>query len=187
MIARRTLLNNLALLSAIGVMPLVDMAPAMAEEWEEIPLWPGQAPGRGGVTGPEKLGGEGAGFGAVSNISTPRMRVYRPAKANGAAVIICGGGGYFRIQLWKESTPVARWLQARGFTVFELIYRLPNDGWDAEVPFMDARDEDRPHPGRRIWHRSAANRYHGFLRRRPPCRVHRIAAATPSVCRIRHI
>jgi acetyl esterase/lipase len=139
MIARRTLLNNLALLSAVGVMPLVDMAPAMAEEWEEIPLWPGQAPGRGGVTGPEKLGGEGAGFGAVSNISTPRMRVYRPAKANGAAVIICGGGGYFRIQLWKESTPVARWLQARGFTVFELIYRLPNDGWDAEVPFMDAQ------------------------------------------------
>jgi acetyl esterase/lipase len=139
MIARRTLLNNLALLSAIGVMPLVDMAPAMAEEWEEIPLWPGQAPGCGGVAGPEKLGGEGAGFGAVSNISTPRMRVYRPAKANGAAVIICGGGGYFRIQLWKESTPVARWLQARGFTVFELIYRLPNDGWDAEVPFMDAQ------------------------------------------------
>lgn len=139
MIARRTLLNNLALLSAVGVMPLVGTAPAMAEEWEEIPLWPGQAPGRGGVTGLERLGGEGAGFGAVSNISTPRMRVYRPAKANGAAVIICGGGGYFRIQLWKESTPVARWLQARGFTVFELIYRLPNDGWDAEVPFMDAQ------------------------------------------------
>lgn len=139
MIARRTLLNNLALLSAIGVMPLVGPAPAMAEEREEIPLWPGQAPGRGGVTGPEKLGGEGAGYGAVSNISTPRMRVYRPAKANGAAVIICGGGGYFRIQLWKESTPVARWLQTRGFTVFELIYRLPNDGWDAEAPFMDAQ------------------------------------------------
>jgi acetyl esterase/lipase len=139
MIARRTLLNNLALLSAVGVMPLVGTAPAMAEEWEEVPLWPGQAPGRGGVNGPEKIGGEGAGFGAVSNISTPRMRVYRPAKANGAAIIICGGGGYFRIQLWKESTPVARWLQARGFTVFELIYRLPNDGWDAEVPFMDAQ------------------------------------------------
>ena len=67
------------------------------------------------------------------------MRVYRPAKPNGAAVLVAGGGGYFRIQLKKESTPAATWLQARGFTVFELIYRLPNDGWDASAPFMDAQ------------------------------------------------
>lgn len=139
MIGRRSLLSNLALLTAIGAMPLAGAAPALAEEWEEIPLWPGQPPGRGGVTGPEKLGVEGAGFGALSNIATPRMRVYRPVQANGAAVVVCGGGGYFRIQLWKESTPIARWLQQRGFTVFELIYRLPNDGWDAPAPFMDAQ------------------------------------------------
>lgn len=50
-----------------------------------------------------------------------------------------GGGGYFRIQLWKESTPLAKWLRAKGYTVFELIYRLPNDGWDAACPFMDAQ------------------------------------------------
>ena len=102
-------------------------------------LWPGRGPGNGGPTGPEKIGGPGAGFGAVSNITTPRMRVYRPATPNGKAVLVCGGGGYFRIQLWKESTPIAKWLQARGYTVFELIYRLPNDGWDAAVPFMDAQ------------------------------------------------
>ena len=113
--------------------------PALASSPEEIPLWPGQPPGRGGVTGPEKLGGEGAGYGALSNIANPRMRVYRPATPNGVAVIVCGGGGYFRIQLWKESTPIAKWLQTRGFTVFELLYRLPNDGWDAEAPFMDAQ------------------------------------------------
>jgi acetyl esterase/lipase len=139
MIERRTLLRNLAALTAIGAVQLASVSPAMAEIWEEIPLWPGKPPGRGGVTGPEKLGAAGAGFGALSNISTPRMRVYRPAKANGAAVVVCGGGGYFRIQLWKESTPIARWLQQRGFTVFELLYRLPNDGWDAAVPFMDAQ------------------------------------------------
>lgn len=139
MIARRTLLRNLAVLSAIGAVPMGGAVPALANEWEEILLWPGTPPGRGGVTGPEKLGSEGAGFGALSNISTPRMRVYRPEKANGAAIVVCGGGGYFRIQLWKESTPIARWLQQRGFTVFELIYRLPNDGWDASAPFMDAQ------------------------------------------------
>lgn len=139
MIARRTLLQNLAALTAIGAVQLGSLMPAHAQEWEEIPLWPGKPPGGGGVTGPEKLGEAGAGFGALSNISIPRMRVYRPAKANGAAVVVCGGGGYFRIQLWKESTPIARWLQQRGFTVFELIYRLPNDGWDASAPFMDAQ------------------------------------------------
>lgn len=139
MIARRTLLQNLTALTAFGAVQLGTAVPALADEWEEIPLWPGQPPGKGGTTGPEKLGGAGAGFGALSNISTPRMRVYRPAKPNGAAVLVCGGGGYFRIQLWKESTPIARWLQERGFTVFELLYRLPNDGWDASAPFMDAQ------------------------------------------------
>jgi acetyl esterase/lipase len=106
---------------------------------EEIRLWPGTPPGNGKVTGPEVLGDKGGAFGAVSNVSTPRMRVYRPAQPNGAAVLVAGGGGYFRIQLWKESTPAAEWLQAQGFTVFELIYRLPNDGWDAAAPFMDAQ------------------------------------------------
>ena len=139
MIARRTLLQNLAALSAIGAIQLGSIMPAIAQQPEEIPLWPGKPPGGGGVKGPEKLGSEGAGLGALSNIATPRMRVYRPVKANGAAVVVCGGGGYFRIQLLKESTPTARWLQERGFTVFELLYRLPNDGWDASVPFMDAQ------------------------------------------------
>ena len=139
MIKRRTLLGNLALLTAIGAVQLGSAVPALAEAWEEIPLWPGEAPGRGGPTGPEKLGDSGAGLGALSNISDPRMRVYRPTRPNGAAVVVCGGGGYFRIQLRKESTPIARWLQQRGFTVFELIYRLPNDGWDASAPFVDAQ------------------------------------------------
>lgn len=39
----------------------------------------------------------------------------------------------------ERSTPIARWLQSRGYTVFELIYRLPNDGWDASAPFADAQ------------------------------------------------
>lgn len=139
MIRRRTLLGNFAALGALGAVQAGVAAPAPAESWEEIQLWPAKPPGAGGTTGPEILGGPGAGYGALSNISVPRMRVYRPANPNGAAVLVCGGGGYFRIQLWKESTPVARWLQQRGFTVFELIYRLPNDGWEATAPFMDAQ------------------------------------------------
>ncbi len=137
MIDRRDILSLGAFSLAGGL--LSSAAPLRAHPLEEINLWPGAAPGRGKPTGPEKTGGEGSGYGAVSNISTPRMRVYRPNHANGKAVLVCGGGGYFRIQLWKESTPIARWLQNRGYTVFELLYRLPNDGWEASAPFADAQ------------------------------------------------
>lgn len=137
MLGRRTLLRSAAGLAAAAA--LGAPGPLDAHEWEEILLWNGRPPGRGAVTGPEKIGTEGAGLGAVSNVSNPRMRVYRPGQPNGRAVVICGGGGYFRIQLYKESTPTARWLQARGYTVFELIYRLPNDGWEASAPFADAQ------------------------------------------------
>jgi len=131
---RRLLLSLLAAL-LIPALPLAAEAPAR----EEIRLWAGTPPGKGKVEGPEAIGTEGAGLGAVSNVSVPRMRVYRPATPNGAAVLVAGGGGYFRIQLKKESTPAAEWLASEGFTVFELIYRLPADGWEPAVPFMDAQ------------------------------------------------
>lgn len=137
MIGRREFLHLAAASGAAA--SLGAHVPAFAHAWEEIQLWPGRPPGRGEIAGPEKIGGEGAGYGAVSNVSTPRMRIYRPNHPNGRAVLICGGGGYFRIQLWKESTPAAQWLQNRGYTVFELIYRLPNDGWEAAAPFADAQ------------------------------------------------
>ena len=140
MIARRDLFGLAAVVAASSSVPLVNRT-VLAQEAdpEEILLWPGDAPGRGRPSGPEQIGGEGAGYGAVSNISTPRMRVYRPAQPNGRAVLVCGGGGYFRIQLWKESAPAARWLQARGYTVFELLFRLPGDGWEPSAPFADAQ------------------------------------------------
>ena len=136
MLSRRVLLEASGVLAASALVPTVALS---AHETEEILLWPGRPPGKGGPTGPEKIGGEGSGYGAVSNISTPRMRVYRPNISNGRAVLVLGGGGYFRIQLWKESTPAARWLQIHGYTVFELISRLPNDGWEPSAPFADAQ------------------------------------------------
>lgn len=136
MIDRRTLVATALAASAAGTLPL---ASARAHEIEEIPLWPGNPPGRSTVSGPEKIGTEGAGKGAVSNISTPRLQVYRPLKPNGVAVILCGGGGYFRIQRTKESMPVALWLQSRGYTAFDLLYRLPGDGWEPSAPFADAQ------------------------------------------------
>ncbi len=134
---RRTFIALAAALALLA--PALPLAAEQPTALEEIRLWPGTPPGTGTVTGEEKIGTEGAGLGAVSNIATPRMRVYRPDVPNGAAVLVAGGGGYFRIQLKKESTPAAEWLRAQGFTVFELLYRLPNDGWDSSAPFMDAQ------------------------------------------------
>jgi acetyl esterase/lipase len=132
-------IRRLLIALAAALLPALPLAAEAAPAREEIRLWPGTPPGEGKVVGEEKIGTEGSGLGAVSNVSAPRMRVYRPAAPNGVAVLVAGGGGYFRIQLKKESTPAAEWLAAQGFTVFELIYRLPNDGWDAAVPFIDAQ------------------------------------------------
>ncbi|MDQ7996716.1 MAG: alpha/beta hydrolase [Luteibacter sp.] len=105
-----------------------------------IDLWPGSPPGGGsGPKGPERIGQSGTGVGAVSNVSRPRIEVYRPARPNGAAVILIGGGGYFRIGIGHEVIPTAKWLAALGVTPVVLYYRLPADHWPAVAPFQDAQ------------------------------------------------
>ena len=44
----------------------------------------------------------------------PRMAVFRPARPNGAAVLIMPGGGYTWVVVDKEGYEMARWLAARG-------------------------------------------------------------------------
>lgn len=78
---------------------------------------------------------------AVFGISVPRMAVFRPAKPNGAAVLITPGGGYKWVVVDKEGYELARWLAARGFTAFVLFYRLPGEGWASgpDTPLIDAQ------------------------------------------------
>jgi acetyl esterase/lipase len=128
-----------AAMAAGTAMSLPTVLSAATGAIEEIDLWPGTPPGPGGGHGPEVIGQTGKGIGAISGVTRPRIRVYRPAKPNGAAMLVMGGGGYFRTQLANESTPTCRWLQQIGFTAFELIYRMPGDGWPREAPFADAQ------------------------------------------------
>lgn len=104
---------------------------------DHIPLWPKQPPGGGGPHGPLHL----AHYGELTNIAEPFLSVHRPTKPNGAAIIVAGGGGYRYIQITKEEIPPARWLNSLGITVFELVYRLPREGWNAgsAAPFQDAQ------------------------------------------------
>ncbi len=62
----------------------------------------------------------------VFNVANPTLTVFKPAagKANGAAVVICPGGGFYALSIDSEGFDVARWLQAKGVTCFVLKYRL---------------------------------------------------------------
>lgn len=85
------------------------------------------------------MGTEGSATGAVSNVSDARMEIYRPEHPNGSAVVIFGGGGYFRIQIGTAARPAAQWLQSLGVTTAVVYYRLPADGWSAVSPFQDGQ------------------------------------------------
>lgn len=112
---------------------------------ETIDLWPGGAPGMPATPPVEVVDDRTADPAlpdrAVHGVMRPRMVVFRPATPNGAAVLVAPGGGYARIVVDKEGYEIARWLSARGFTVFVLFYRLPGDGWAAgpDVALSDAQ------------------------------------------------
>lgn len=77
----------------------------------------------------------------LQGITRPRLDIFRPAKPNGAAVILAPGGGYRYVVIDKEGYELARWLKQRGVTVYILFYRLPGDGWAdrSNVPLADAQ------------------------------------------------
>lgn len=115
-------------------------APALANPGsvQTLDLWPeGHLPRT--VQGPEQVGNEGSALGAVTRISQPRLEIHRPAQPNGTAVLIFGGGGYFRIQVGTAARPMAQWLASIGVTTAVVYYRLPVDGWPASAPFADGQ------------------------------------------------
>jgi acetyl esterase/lipase len=111
------------------------LPPGLLQPIETIDLWPAGAPG----TPPkpmietviERSTDPQLTDRAVYGISRPRMAVFRPSHPNGAAILITPGGGYRWVVIDKEGYEMARWLSARGYTVFVLFYRLPGEGWAA--------------------------------------------------------
>lgn len=112
---------------------------------ETIDLWPGTAPGMPDPppveTVIDRSRDPATPDRAVHGIARPRMTLFRPAHANGAAVLVMPGGGYRHIVIDKEGVALAHWLTARGFAVFLLFYRLPGEGWAAgpDVALADAQ------------------------------------------------
>lgn len=65
------------------------------------------------------------------------ITIHRPAKPNGAAFVICPGGGYGGLVVGPEGHGIAKWLNAHGITGIVLEYRLPKGR--AFVPLLDAQ------------------------------------------------
>jgi acetyl esterase/lipase len=97
-----------------------DTAPPTAEKF---PLWNDKAPIGDGTFEPAKT---------VITIHRPA-----PDKANGAAVVICPGGGYGGLVTGAEGHGIAEWLNKHGVTGVVLEYRLPHGR--AFVPLLDAQ------------------------------------------------
>ena len=100
---------------------------AVPPEPEKLSLWSGQAP-------------VGDGQFEVAEVS---ITVHRPTPdaANGAAVVICPGGGYGGLVTGAEGHGIAKWLTAHGITGIVLEYRLPKGR--PFVPLLDAQQAIR--------------------------------------------
>ena len=90
-------------------------------EPERIALWNGRAP-------------IGNGEFAKAEVW---ITVHRPAIGNGAAVVICPGGGYAKLMTGPEGHGIATWLNHHGIAGIVLEYRLPEGR--SFVPLFDAQ------------------------------------------------
>ncbi len=106
---------------------------------EVIPLYTGSQPGAAEGPYPEKqYFSQTWNVEIVANVTKPTLTVFRPAPAlkNGTAVVVCPGGGFLALSIENEGNQVAKYLAARGITVFVLKYRLSHTGDDAAREFQ---------------------------------------------------
>jgi acetyl esterase/lipase len=106
----------------IALLTLFVAASSAAEPKTEL-LWPNGTPGAAGTEDADK----------------PTLAIYLPdaAKANGAAVIVCPGGGYRALAMDHEGRQIADWLNSNGVAAFVLKYRL-GPRYRHPAPLQDA-------------------------------------------------
>ena len=84
----------------------------------------------------------------ISEVTVPTLTVYpaEKGKANGTAVIICPGGGYWILAASHEGSDVAKEFNKMGVTAFVLKYRIPNEKAQVDrtiAPLQDAQQAIR--------------------------------------------
>lgn len=91
---------------------------------EFIPLWPeGKMPNSRGLVLEDSLAND-----RIYQVGTPGMYAYFPSKEEntGSAVVICPGGGYWRLAHDISGHQLAKWFNSLGISAFVLYYRLPH-------------------------------------------------------------
>ena len=149
---RDSLWDRRSVLAGAGALSFASAVPATAQAadvgagaFRTMPLWPGKPPGGARVTATEnrveRQPATADGNYIVEHVRQPTLTMLKPAKPNGAAVLLIPGGGYRFVSMGNEGFPVARRFAEAGYTCFILLYRLPADGWSAgaDVPLQDAQ------------------------------------------------
>lgn len=106
---------------------LLAMKVSLAGPLDPIDLWPEGVPGE-----PEPLDKKEVvelkgdyEIEIMSNVSKPQLTMYPVKNGNGAAVIVCPGGGYNILAYSHEGKEVCEWLNSLGITAGLLKYRVP--------------------------------------------------------------
>jgi acetyl esterase/lipase len=115
---------------------------ALPEAWQQaevLRLWPGSPPGETHFA-PQPVNADWPPI-YVRNVAAPELRIFRPMRSNAGAVLVMPGGAYQFVSVGNEGVDIAAQLAALGYTVFVLVYRLPDEGWRgrADVPLQDAQ------------------------------------------------
>jgi acetyl esterase/lipase len=130
---------------AVRIVCMLLCLAAFAAAQDVIPLYPGIAPGSPQESYPEKqYFSKKWNTDVVTNVTKPTLTVFKPSPQtkNGAAIVICPGGGFMALSIASEGTDLAKYLAARGMTAFVLKYRLAHTGEDGTEE-VDALIQDR--------------------------------------------
>lgn len=111
-------------LAAVCVVALSVASAAVAEP-VKIRLWAEGAPAAKGDAGTDQ----------------PFVDVWQadPARATGAAFVICPGGGYGGLAADHEGKQIAEWCNNQGLTAFVLHYRLGSKGYHYPTQLLDVQ------------------------------------------------
>ncbi|TLP80372.1 alpha/beta hydrolase [Maribacter sp. ACAM166] len=86
----------------------------------------------------------------ITNVSVPRLEVYKADNPNGTSIIVAPGGGLYGLSIDSEGRDVAKWLNYKGITAFVLKYRLVPTGVDGIKEITDEGATNPAKIGKRV-------------------------------------
>jgi acetyl esterase/lipase len=113
----------------IAILFILFSLSSFSQKKEIICLWPGKVPGEVKEKQTPLVDTmKKDNVVRFSEVTNPAIELWLPDPKirNGAAVIVCPGGGYRMLAYNKEGTEIAAWLNKLGYSAFVLQYRIPD-------------------------------------------------------------